>query len=63
MSAARLTVSISIGASGRVTKVALDPPPASKTLEGCLRDVVARWPFPASTGEYETQVPLTLSGR
>ncbi|HLK90103.1 MAG TPA: DUF2911 domain-containing protein [Polyangia bacterium] len=63
LGAAHVTVSISIGASGRVTKVALDPPPASKTLEGCLREVVARWPFPASTGDYETQVPLNLSGR
>jgi hypothetical protein len=63
LSTARVTVTISIGASGRVTKVALDPPPASKTLESCLREAVARWPFPASTSDYETQVPLTLSGR
>jgi hypothetical protein len=63
LSAARVTVSISIGASGRVTKVALDPPPASRTLETCLREAVARWPFPASSSAYETQVPLTLSGR
>ena len=63
LESARLTVSISVGASGRVTKVTLDPPPASGTLASCLTDAVARWPFPASPVDYETQVPLTLSGR
>jgi hypothetical protein len=63
LGAAHVTVSISVGASGRVTRVALDPPPASGTLAACLREAVARWPFPASPVEYETEVPLTLSGR
>ena len=63
LESARVTVSISVGASGRVTKVTLDPPPASGTLGSCLTEAVARWPFPASPVDYETRVPLTLSGR
>jgi hypothetical protein len=63
LSTARVTISITVGASGRVAKVAVDPALASGTLESCLKDVVARWPFPAAPLEYETQVPLTLSGR
>jgi hypothetical protein len=63
LTTARVTVSITVGASGRVGKVAVDPPLASGTLERCLKDVVSRWPFPAAPLEYEAQVPLTLSGR
>ncbi len=63
LSTARVTVSITVGASGRVAKVTVDPPLASGTLETCLKDAVGRWPFPAAPLDYETQVPLTLSGR
>jgi hypothetical protein len=63
LATARVTVSITVGASGRVAKVALEPPLPSGTLEACLKEVVGRWPFPAAPLEYETQVPLTLRGR
>jgi hypothetical protein len=63
LTTARVTVSITVGASGRVGKVAVEPPLPSGTLEACLKDVVSRWPFPAAPLEYEAQVPLTLSGR
>jgi hypothetical protein len=63
LTTARVTVSITVGASGRVAKVAVEPTLASGTLESCLKEVVARWPFPAAPLEYEAQVPLTLSGR
>jgi hypothetical protein len=62
LTTARVTVSITVGASGRVARVGVEPPLASGTLEGCLKEVVARWPFPAAPLEYEAQVPLTLTG-
>jgi len=63
LTTARVTVSITVGASGRVARVAVEPHLASGTLEGCLEEVVARWPFPPAPLEYEAQVPLTLTGR
>jgi Protein of unknown function (DUF2911) len=61
--AAKLTLSIAVGPSGRVTNVIVDPPPATGTLDDCLKTTVGRWTFPASPTEYETQVPLVLRGR
>jgi hypothetical protein len=63
LAAAKLTLSIAVGSSGRVTNVIVDPPPATGTLDACLKSTVGRWTFPASPTEYETQVPLVLRGR
>ncbi len=60
---ARVTVSINVGTSGRVTNVSLTPPLATGALESCLKSAVSRWEFPPSPTDYETQVPLALSGR
>ena len=60
---ARVTVSINVGTSGKVTNVALTPPLATGALESCLKSAVWRWEFPPSPTDYETQVPLALSGR
>ena len=62
LASAKVTLSISVGVSGRVTNVALDPPLTARTLQACVRDAVARWVFPSSPVDYETQVPLVLSG-
>ena len=62
LAAAKVTLSISVGVSGRVTNVTLDPPLTARTLQACVRDAVARWVFPSSPVDYETQVPLVLSG-
>lgn len=62
LAAAKVTLSIAVGVSGRVTNVALDPPLPARTLESCVKDAVARWVFPSSPVDYETQVPLVLSG-
>lgn len=60
---ARVTVSISVGTSGKVTNVSLTPPLSTGALESCLKTAVSRWEFPPSPTDYETQVPLALSGR
>jgi hypothetical protein len=63
LSTAKVTVSINVGTTGRVTKVALAPSLPTGTLESCLRDALSRWAFPPSPVAYETQVPLALNGR
>ena len=63
LSTAKVSVSINVGTSGRVTNVALAPPLPTGTLESCLKDTVSRWAFPPSPVAYETEVPLALSGR
>ena len=60
---AKVTVSIDVGTSGQVTNVSVAPPLPTGALESCLKDTVSRWAFPPSPVEYETQVPLALSGR
>ena len=60
---ARVTVSINVGTSGKVTNVSLAPPLPTGALESCLKSAVSRWEFPPSPTDYETQVPLALSGR
>jgi len=62
LAAAKVTLSIAVGVSGRVTNVSLDPPLTARTLEACVKDAVGRWLFPSSPVDYETQVPLVLSG-
>ena len=63
LGSARVTVSINVAASGRVTDVSVAPPLPTGALETCLESAVSRWAFPPSPVEYETQVPLALSGR
>ena len=60
---ARVTVSINVGTSGKVTNVSVAPPLPTGALESCLKSAVSRWEFPPSPTDYETQVPLALSGR
>jgi hypothetical protein len=63
LSTAKVTISINVGTTGRVTNVALAPSLPTGTLESCLKDAVSRWAFPPSPVAYETEVPLALSGR
>jgi hypothetical protein len=60
---ARITVSISVGISGLVKNVTLDPPHPSGALESCIKDAISRWVFPLSPVEYGTEFPLVLRGR
>ncbi len=63
LAARRITLSIAIGPSGHVRKVTVDPPLATDALDACLKTAIGRWTFPPAPGDYETQVPLVLSGR
>ena len=60
---AKVTVSINVGTTGKVTNVSVAPPLPTGALESCLKSAVSRWEFPPSPVDYETQVPLALSGR
>jgi TonB family protein len=60
---AKVTVSIDVGTTGRVNNVSVAPPLPTGALESCLESAVSRWAFPPSPVDYETQVPLSLSGR
>ncbi len=60
---AKVTVSINVGTTGKVTNVSVAPPLPTGALESCLKSAVSRWEFPPSPTDYETQVPLALSGR
>ena len=60
---ARITVQISVGISGLVKNVALDPPHPSGALEVCIKEAISRWVFPLSPVEYGTEFPLVLRGK
>ena len=54
---------MTVGVSGLVKKIALDPPGPFSALEPCIRDAISHWVFPLSPVEYETEFPLLLHGR
>ena len=58
----RVTVRVWIGLSGKVKSVSLDAPPAFRSMEPCVRDVMSRWAFPPSSEEYGTEFPFLLQG-
>jgi hypothetical protein len=60
---ARITVSISVGISGLVKNVTLDPPHPSTALESCIKEAISHWVFPLSPVEYGTEFPLVLRGK
>jgi hypothetical protein len=60
---ARISVSISVGISGLVKNVTLDPPHPSGVLEACIKEAISRWVFPLSPVEYGTEFPLVLRGK
>jgi hypothetical protein len=59
---ARVNVSISIGVSGTVRRVVLDPPSASAPLAACITSAISRWAFPPAPVEYGTEFPVVLRG-
>jgi hypothetical protein len=58
----RITISVTVGVSGLVKNVALDPPGQFKVLEPCIKDAISRWVFPLSPIEYGTEFPVVLHG-
>ncbi len=58
----KIDVDVSIGISGRVKKVNIDGPAAFRSLDPCIKDVLSRWVFPASSEEYGTAFSYVFQG-
>ena len=58
----KLTVHLTIGISGRVMNVAVNGPPQFHVLDPCIKDVVGRWVFPASSESSEFEFPFLFQG-
>jgi len=59
----RITVSLTIGISGRPTNISLATPERLRALEPCLKDAISHWAFPESATEYGVEFPVLLQGR
>jgi predicted Zn finger-like uncharacterized protein len=58
----KIDVRVSIGISGRVKSVGIDGPASFRTLDPCIKDVLSRWVFPASSEEYGTEFSYLFAG-
>ena len=59
---AKVNVSVSINAGGRVSRVALDGNTSGSYLGECLSNLIRRWSFPSTGESYQTEFPLVLQG-
>ena len=59
---ARVKITISVGTSGMVKRIATDPSRPPAALEACIRDSVNRWAFPLSSVDYQAELPLSVRG-
>jgi len=58
----KIDVNVTIGISGRVKSVGVDGPAPFRALEPCIKDVLSRWVFPASSEEYGTVFSYVFQG-
>jgi predicted Zn finger-like uncharacterized protein len=58
----RLDIHVTVGETGSVRRVRIDPPTDFGGASSCIRDTVRRWRFPSNTEEYEAAFPLILQG-
>jgi hypothetical protein len=58
----KIDVEVSIGISGRVKNVSIQGPASFRALEPCIKDVLSRWVFPASSDEYGTGFSYVFQG-
>lgn len=58
----KVTVRVSLAASGRVETVGIDGPAAFRAMQPCLRRTIAKWDFPAARAAYTTEFPLVMQG-
>jgi predicted Zn finger-like uncharacterized protein len=58
----KVTVTLSIGISGRVKRVVVDGPTQFRAVEPCMREVVSRWAFPQASEEYGTEFVYVFQG-
>jgi hypothetical protein len=59
----KVTVRVSIAASGRVDTVNVAGPAAFRALAPCFETAISRWTFPAAPAPYTTEFPVVLQGR
>ena len=58
----KIDVTVTIGISGRVKNVSIEGPATFRTLDPCIKDVLSRWVFPASSEEYGTAFSYVFQG-
>jgi hypothetical protein len=58
----KVTVRVSIAASGRVEAVGVDGPAAFRAMQPCLERAITRWNFPAAPSAYAAEFPLVMQG-
>jgi hypothetical protein len=58
----KIDVEVSIGISGRVKNVSIQGPATFRALDPCIKDVLSRWVFPASSEEYGTGFSYVFQG-
>jgi hypothetical protein len=59
---ARVAITINVGTSGMVKRIATDPSRPPAALDACIRDSVTRWVFPLSSVDYQAELPLSVHG-
>jgi len=58
----RLDITVSVGATGVVRDVKVHGPSDFLLIEGCIKNAIHHWHFPANVEEYATSFPLILQG-
>ena len=59
----RVTVRVSVAASGKAELVRVSGPAAFRAMQPCFEETISRWSFPTASEPYVTEFPLTLQGR
>ena len=58
----RLDVTVSVGENGTVRHVQVQGPADFLLIDGCIKDAIRHWHFPANSEEYAASFPLILQG-
>jgi predicted Zn finger-like uncharacterized protein len=58
----RLDITVSVGASGVVQNVQVHGPSDFMIIEGCIKNAIRHWHFPANMEEYATSFPFIMQG-
>ena len=58
----KVTVRVSLAASGRVDIVGVTGPSAFRAMQPCLQKAIAKWDFPPAPAAYVTEFPLVMQG-
>jgi hypothetical protein len=58
----RLDITVSVGETGVVQHVQVHGPSDFLVIDGCIKNAIRHWRFPASPEEYATSFPLILQG-